>query len=160
MAGSATALAARCKNLRRGSFMTVPKRCRASARGRTIVNCEAGKPADSTSAAHCIIPGFRHAPVAALENYTDCRSVFKGRDFSLAHRVISLPRGILSLSGNNGHRSEGGLEATPQTHHFREPRATMYEMYDLLSGRRGYAFRPLIFELRWTSRLQLSSTDL
>jgi hypothetical protein len=67
MAGSAAALAARCKNLRRGSFNTVPKRCRASARGRTIVNCKAGTPADSTSAAYCIVPGFRHAPVAALE---------------------------------------------------------------------------------------------
>jgi hypothetical protein len=83
MAGSAAALAARYKNLRRGIFMTVPKRCRASARGRTIVNNEAGKPADSTSAAYCNVRDFG-TPRWQLsnENYSDCRSARKGRDVS------------------------------------------------------------------------------
>src|SRR5882724_12634442 len=62
--------------------MTVPKRCRASARGRTIVNNEGGTPADGTRAAYCNVQDFG-TPRWQLsnENYSDCRSARKRRDF-------------------------------------------------------------------------------
>jgi hypothetical protein len=51
------------------------------------VKNKAATPADSTSAACCNSQGFRHAPVAALEQkeYIDCQNAYKGRDVSCWH---------------------------------------------------------------------------